>query len=433
MSRPRKGKLDGLEVELASSVLYYDQEELDRFLEIFDAISSDTNILIDGVFTNFVSFVKKWATEMSGKEWDNPEERRLSMINGVKMRNSQRPNAKEREIMDLWLEKVLETHVPMELAEDIMFHFIWAEFQKAIEAIDRTDLSFAEKLAVRPKIPQLLMRDGVVTLDEIEIEGEKQKSEMTTGLRDLDRIIRFEPGNFVIVAARPGVGKSLFMLHLGSCNAVEGIKCLYLSLEMNKKQINERLMNYFMKENIRERFTDEHGLLDVEGFKNAMNEAKQSRGFSRLNKNLQLYVTSKSSADSILTDVEEQIKQNKYKMVYLDYLQLLRYADQNEWESVRTLTRELKNLATRTGTVIVAGSQVSRVSTERGLLLTDLFGSSTIEADTDIVIGLEEVRERKSGEIALINLKTMKNREGPRDESKYTINYSNGHLQPYDS
>ena len=71
----------------------------------------------------------------------------------------------------------------------------------------------------------------------------------------------------------------------------------------------------------------------------------------------------------------------------------------------------------------------SRSSTERGLYLSDLFGSASIEADTDIVIGLENTRERKRGETALINVKVMKNREGDLAELKYIVDYATGRLR----
>jgi KaiC/GvpD/RAD55 family RecA-like ATPase len=429
----KKGKLDGLEVELASSILYYDDEELARFMEVFEQISAEANMVIDGVFTLFVQYIQRWSKDMEGKKWDDPEERKASMVNGVQIRIRQMPNAKERENMDLWLEKVLDTHVPMELADDILYHFVWDEFKKSIELIDKTDVSFADKLAIRPKMPQSLSSDGITYLGDIEVENEQTKNKFVTGNETLDRIVRLEAGGFVVIAARPGVGKSLFMLQMSIANAKQGNKCLYFSLEMNKKQLNERISNYHMGENLREKFTDDHGFLEFDGFKKAMDDVKAMRGYSPIAKNLQLYVTSKSDANAILADIEDQVKQNKYEMVYLDYLQLLRYGDQNEWESIRTLTNSLKKLASRLGVRVITGSQVSRSSTERGLYLTDLFGGSTIEADTDIVIGLEETRERKRGTKAAVTLKVMKNRDGDIGQIPCYIDYSIGKLYNSDN
>ena len=429
----RRSKLNSLEIELASSILYYDLEEMSKFFTIFDAIISDGNIPVDGTFVLFVSYLKKWFSEEEKKEAEekDPEKRKASIVDFIRVRNKLTPNARDREIMDLWMDKVLETKVPMELAEDILYHFIWHEFKKAIEIIDKTDVPFSEKLSIRPKIPHMLLRDGVVSLSEIELEKKSYEDRFITGVPDIDKYIRLEKGGFAVVAARPGVGKSLFMIKMGMANALKGIKCLYLSIEMNKDQLHQRIINYHAGENVKEKYLDEHGILDFEAFESEVNRIKSSKEFKPIEDNLQLYVTTKSNAESILADIEEEVKYGKYEIIFIDYLQLLRYSNQDEWSSIRTLTNQLKKLASRLGILIVTGSQVSRTSVERGLYLQDLFGSSSIEADTDVVIGLEELRDRKSGMQSIINIKLLKNRDGDITERKCLINYGNGQISNY--
>lgn len=420
----RRNKFNGLEIELASSILYYDKEEMQRFFDVYDAMSSDVNIVFDGTFDLFVSYINKF------RDFDeNFEERRQKLIDNVKLRNNQNPDKNIRENFELWFEKVLETEVPLELADDILYHLVWEEYKNAIDLIDKSDIPFVEKLETRPKIPKSFSQDGLINLGEISIEEEKDRVNYTSGLEELDRIVRFTKTNFVVIAARPGVGKSLFMLQQAIANARAGVKTLFLSLEMGKTQIDERIMNHYADENIREQHQDEDGILDFEGYKKACMDLKSSKGYKGILDNLQLYVSKASSADSILTKVEEAIKEGNYEAIFIDYLQLLRYARLDEFASLRALTKELKNLAFRTDTLIVTGSQVSRSSTERGLYLSDLFGSASIEADTDIVIGLENTRERKRGETALINVKVMKNREGDLAELKYIVDYATGRLR----
>ena len=420
---PRKSKFNGLEIELASSILYYDKDEMLRFFDIYDSISSDANVIIDGTFDLFVSYIKKF------KNFDGEyDERRQRLIDNIYLRNNQNPDKNVRENFEIWFEKVLETETPLELAEDILNHLIWEEYKKAIDLIDKSNIPFAEKLEVRPKVLKSFNQDGLIHLDEIEIEEEKDVVHYTSGLEELDRIVEFTKTNFVVIAARPGVGKSLFMLQQAIANARAGVKTLFLSFEMNSKSLDGRILNHYAGENIKDQHKDEEGNLDFEGYKKACLDLKSSKGYQGIKDNLQLYVSKASSADSILTKIEDAIKEGGYEAIFIDYLQLLKFNRMDEWASLRTLTNTLKNLAFRTDTLIVTGSQVSRSSTERGLYLSDLFGSSSIEADTDIVIGLENTRERKRGEKALINIKVMKNREGDLAELKYIVDYSTGKL-----
>ena len=51
----RKSKLNSLEVQLASSILYYDSEEIENFLSLYDSITEDNNIILDGIFNIFIN------------------------------------------------------------------------------------------------------------------------------------------------------------------------------------------------------------------------------------------------------------------------------------------------------------------------------------------------------------------------------------------
>lgn len=419
----RKSKFNSLEIELASSILYYDKEEMLRFFDIFDSISSDSNIVMDGTFNLFVSYIKKFKNFE-----DDYQKRRQNLIDEINLRNNQNPNKTIRDNFEIWFSKVLETETHLELADDILNHLIWEEYKKAIDLIDKSDISFSEKISIRPKIPKSFNQDGLIYLDDIEIEEEKDMTSYTTGLEKLDKIVEFARTNFVVIAARPGVGKSLLMLLMAIANAREGVKTLFLSFEMNSKSLDGRILNHYAGDNIKDQHKDENGVLNFNSYKQACLDLKSQRGYKPIKDNLQLYVSKASSADSIITKIEDQIKEGKYEAIFIDYLQLLKFNGMDEWASLRVLTKELKNLAFRTNTLIVTGSQVSRSSTERGIYLSDLFGSASIEADADIVIGLENTRERRQGEKALINVKVMKSREGDLAELKYIVDYSTGKL-----
>lgn len=423
----RRSKLSSLEIELASSILYYDKDEMSRFFQIYDSISLDKNIIIDGTFDLFVSYIRKF------KNFDSdPEKRKENIIDEINLRNNNNPDSSTRENFDIWFQKVLETNVPFELAEDILAHFIWDDFKRSIELIDKTDISFADKLQIRPKVPKALKDTSkLIFLDDGDCDDDEENDEertYTTGLEELDHLVEPQSSNFIVIAARPGVGKSLLMLNMAIQNARNGVKVLYLSFEMNEKQVKERILNNVAGENIKSQYKNEDGVLNTEEYKKAKKTILNSRAYEPIKNNLQLYVSESSSADNILTEIEEMINEHNYEIIFLDYLQLLRFIRMDEWASIRAMTNALKNLAFRKNVLIVTASQVSRSSVEKGLSLTELFGSSSIEGDTDIILGLELLRERRQGEKALANVKVMKNRYGDLGDLKHIIDYSSGRL-----
>ena len=425
----RKSNLDkSIEISFASSILYYDKEELDTFFPVYDQMLEDTNNIMSGNFYQFVSYMKKI------KEFkEDPIERRNYYISKIIDFSNLIPDSNSKDNFQIWFEEVQNTEADLDLSEDIFYRYLWEQFKLDVDRTDRSTIPFKEKLSLRPKIPQSLKKDGIINLDDIDIPDESNLTVYTTGLEDLDRIVRFTQTNFVVIAARPGVGKSLAMLEMAIANARQGVKTLYLSLEMSGLQILGRVCNSFTRENIKEQHTNDDGTLNNISYKKALQQVMKDRNFKPIKDNLQLSVTEASSAESILQKLEDQIKEFKYEAIFIDYLQLLRYKTLDEWASLRNLTNSLKNLAFRENVLIVTGSQVSRSSTEKGLYLSDLFGSSSIEADTDIVIGLESTQERRQGDRALVNIKILKNREGDLGEQKFYVDYSNGKLTSIDN
>ena len=235
--------------------------------------------------------------------------------------------------------------------------------------------------------------------------------------------------NFMVIGSRPGVGKSTLMTKMAIANAKIGVKCLYVSLEMTEKQMRERICNFFSEENLKERYTDEHGFIDKAGYKEEQRKLIASKKFKTCGDNLCLYINRRTDATSILTFIEQDIKKNHYKIIFIDYLGLLQYAGLDEWASLRKLTKDLKSIAMRLNVLVVSASQVSRTSTERGLYLTDMFGSQSIESDTDIVIGLEGAQTSNNNiPTSAINIKTLKNRDGQRIDVKRYIDYGSGKI-----
>lgn len=422
----KSDKFRELEIQLASSILFYDSKELDNFFVVFDKINQENSIIISGLFVSFVNYLRKIDKDILLIE--DPKERKTKVCDSILIRNSTVTNKNKREEFETWFQKVLETDVPMELSDDILDHYVWEQFKLSIEAIDKMDIPFSEKLLIRPKEIVINKNSEIIKFSEIPIPKEESEASFTSGLEDLDLILKPKQTHFMVIAARPSVGKSMFMFNMGINNALNGVKCLYVSLEMSAEQLAERLVNYLSKSNLKDQCKDSYGNLNYEAYAKRYNDILNSGDFKKINENLIYSKPETFSADSILTKVEELIDKEHYKIVFFDYLQLLRYNDIDEWSSLRKLTKQLKTLAFTKNVLIVTGSQVNRSSTEVGLNLTAFSGSSTIEADTDIIVGLENPRETKQNNRAVLNVKIMKQRNGATEEFKYNTDYSTGHM-----
>ena len=424
-------RLSGSETTLAASILYYDLEEMQRFLDIFEEISSDEQFTIDGMFLSFVQYIIQWMKNGEEKlKMVDAELRKSTLVDGVKVLNELQPNAVERDRFSVWLDKVLELSVPMELADEALGRFLWDNVKQQMELLDGSSLPFVDRVLQVPQIPESARSDKVVRLSQIKRDANGEKSEwFTTSVEQLDIAVKPVRSNFMVIASRPSVGKSTLMTKMALANAAKGVKVLYLSLEMTDEQMTGRIVNYFAKDNLKERFTDSQGFIDQEGLIKEQNRIINSAKFQETDEHLHLYINRKTDASAILAFIENSIKREHFKIVFIDYLQQLSYSNLDEWASLRKLTKDLKSLALRMNVLVVSASQVSRSSVERGLFLSDLFGSQSIEADTDIVIGLEESQSRDHNTvISPVNFKVMKNRDGERLEVKLYLNYATGEI-----
>jgi KaiC/GvpD/RAD55 family RecA-like ATPase len=418
-------KFNNLQLQLSSSVLYYDREEMENFFKVYDTISSEPNIVLDAPFVQFVKYLHGFDDFV-----DDAQQRKMKIIEWVRVKNEQNPNVDSRDAFEIWMDQAAALEMPMELSDDIFHHFLWEEFKNTIIRVDKSDMPFKDKLAVRPKAAGLIHDESLVSLDDIDFTDEVNSDSFSTGLEELDKVVKWNRTDFVVIGARPGVGKSTMMLNAAIVNAMQGVKCIYFSFEMGKRLIGPRIINYLADSNLRDEHTDEDGILDTVTYQKSIDAIKRTNRYKMVNENLKIYVSKSPNAESVFSEIENQIKKGHYDIVFVDYLQLLRFHDLDQFASIRESTPVLKSIAFRNNVLMVTASQVSRASSERGLYLGDLFGSSTIEADTDTVLGIEKLREAHLGTKCLLNVKVMKQRNGKADiDMRYEIDYSTGKMQ----
>ena len=241
----------------------------------------------------------------------------------------------------------------------------------------------------RGKIIQGLQRiDEVLfqTFDRLDMLSREDDSvkPVSTGIGDLDRVITgLNRSDLILLAARPGMGKTSFALNIARNVSVIGKKTVaFFSLEMTKEQLASRLLS---SEALVGGTKLRTGRLSNE-------EWERLIGAGDVLKNANMYLDDTPG----ITVPEMKAKLRRLKrvdLVVIDYLQLMSTGrrDGNRVQEISELTRNLKILAKEIDVPVICLSQLSRASEQRQdhrPQLSDLRDSGSIEQDADIVLFL---------------------------------------------
>jgi replicative DNA helicase len=250
-----------------------------------------------------------------------------------------------------------------------------------------------------------------------------------TGLPTLDTLTQgFQPGNLVVLAARPGVGKTAMALNWLLRAAENFDKCgAFFSLEMSQEEVFLRLLSAHSQKNLK---SIQSGRFDDRD----MAEVLAAR--DRLIR-LPLYICDQAAitVPQIQNMVTKQGTTSNRKIDFLivDYLQLLsspsgsRAAQQNEAVRVGEISRGLKLLAKENGIPVIVLSQLNRdVEHRQGAAprLSDLRDSGAIEQDADIVAFIHRLKSEGGDGQSLDNhvkLIVAKHRNGPTRDIPLTF------------
>lgn len=210
---------------------------------------------------------------------------------------------------------------------------------------------------------------------------------ISTGFKDLDRVTNgLQNSDLILLAARPGVGKTSFAMNIITHAAiVENKRCAIFSLEMPKIQIAQRAVCSVASVSMAKALKGE---LSVEEWK-AIWAAN-----ARLNQS-GLYIddSSMNTPMDILSKCRRLKREGGLDLVMIDYLQLMNSGGrqkENRQQEISEITRYLKIAAKELDVPIILLSQLSRaVETRKGdhrPVLSDLRESGSIEQDADIVM-----------------------------------------------
>lgn len=218
-------------------------------------------------------------------------------------------------------------------------------------------------------------------------EGERIPG-LSTGLVDLDaRILGLNKGELILVASRPGMGKTSIALNIAlSAARSSGCTVAIFSLEMSREQLVTRLLSG-------ESLVDSQKLM-----KGSLNAEEWRRVVAAAGSLSQTNLLIDDNPTLSVADMNAQCRRVKnLGLVVVDYLQLMQSAGgkqtagENRQQVVADMSRMLKIMAKELEVPVLCLSQLSRASegrSDKRPMLSDLRESGAIEQDADVVIGL---------------------------------------------
>ncbi|MEY9859975.1 replicative DNA helicase [Catenulispora sp. GAS73] len=257
-------------------------------------------------------------------------------------------------------------------------------------------------------------------LDEIESISNRsgQMTGVPTGFHDLDALTNgLHPGQMVIIAARPAIGKSTLGLDLArSCSIKNGLSCVIFSLEMGRNEIIMRLLSaearvalHHMRSGT---MTDE----DWARLARRMGPVSEAPLFIDDSPNMSMM--------EIRAKARRLKQRHDLQLVIIDYMQLMQHSSSNSkrpdnrQQEVSEISRSLKLLAKELEVPVIAISQLNRgpeQRTDKRPMMSDLRESGSLEQDADVIILLhrEDAYERESPRAGEADLIVAKHRNGP--------------------
>lgn len=270
---------------------------------------------------------------------------------------------------------------------------------------------------IGPSMKGVLDKFQVIASDRDSLRG------LSTGLYGLDKCTNgLQPGDLILLAARPGVGKTSLAMNLVNFAALEkGAVCAIFSLEMPKSQLAQRSLCSASYVSMEKALKGELSSDDWASLWAANKKFQEAKIFVDDN--------STNSAMDILSKCRKlKRERGRLDLVMIDYLQLMQgksSKEANRQQEISDITRALKIAAKELNVPILLLSQLSRKVEERPdhrPMLADLRESGAIEQDADIVMFiynpdnyLKDPAMEKKGIVELI---IAKHRNGPLDTIK---------------
>ena len=388
------------------------------FIKAFNAVSSDgtlptETLLLDQLAGENKEKRNQWATFFAKLKKDVPPEpkevleKHLGILQDANTIKQYGDVAKE--VLSL-----VNAHNPFDLSEEKskIKHYV----ENAFFDIDENNTTESKQMSLAEGIDYTIknMREAL-TNDTSE--------NVTSGYESLDEALDggFKKGTFAMIAARPGMGKTVWMLNSAVEAAKAGQKVLFISIEMSLLQCFQRLLAK---------------LADLSGKKIQRPEEMQPNDWKKLQEAAKDIIEMHQDnfwvqeiTEITVPQLERIIKYYKKKFdidaVYVDYAQIMLTKEGNEPKEssdFAQISGGLRRAAKNQHVAIIVGSQLNREVEKRNdkkPIMADIRNSGAFEQDAAYIIGLyrDEVYNENSEKPNILELIFMKNRFGKNNIS----------------
>lgn len=266
------------------------------------------------------------------------------------------------------------------------------------------------------------------------IEEEGIQPGIRTGLPRLDQSIGgFQEGQFIIIAARPSMGKTAFALDIAKHMAKNGQRVGFFSLEMPNDQLVMRMLSSESMIKSKSMFNSKYPLNQIS------RERLEVSSNSISNMTMRIDDSSTLKVGELAWKARKAKEQEGLDIIFIDYLQLVDTETKSEsrQQQVSEISRQLKALARELKIPVVALSQLSRSvegRTDKRPMLSDLRESGAIEQDADIIMFLyrddyyKSKDEQTSAEHQELEVSIGKNRNGSTGKVILGIDLEHGKI-----
>jgi replicative DNA helicase len=243
---------------------------------------------------------------------------------------------------------------------------------------------------------------------------------VSSGFTELDAVTAgFQPGNLIILAARPSMGKSALGISIAANVARAGTPCAIFTLEMSKQEVTQRLICLEGKIDSHKIRTGKLAEEDWSRLSKACATLEQAPLYLDDTPGLTLFEL-RSRAQTL------KRREPNLGLIIVDYLQLMAMGGnvESRLQEVSSLSRGLKALAKDLDLPVIALSQLSRAveqRTDKRPVLSDLRESGSIEQDADLVMFIyrdEYYNGEESEQQGLAEVHVAKHRNGPTETIK---------------
>lgn len=234
---------------------------------------------------------------------------------------------------------------------------------------------------------QAVMDESYDRLIKLSGEDRDEYIGIPTGFKDLDHYLGgLNKSDLIILAARPGVGKTSLAVNIATNVAKKGKKVAIFSLEMSNEQVAERIIS-------------SEALITSSELRSGMLEEESWDALAAFTSRASNYkIVMDDTSNITIGEIKGKVRREKnISLVIIDYLQLMQgnsgRRSENRVQEISEMTRSLKIMAKELNIPIIVLSQLSRSpekagSSPRKPMLSDLRDSGSIEQDADIVIML---------------------------------------------